>query len=99
MERYLTGFVALLLFGALAAFFGYIPIVPTIVTVLILTSLALMFLMGVYVGAHADLRLLAQADPKQIDSDSHRSEGENGDATTAQKNGPPPSKDSTKMAA
>ena len=52
MERfYLTGLVALLLFGAMAAFLGYIPIVPLIVTVLILTVLVVMFFLGLYVGA------------------------------------------------
>jgi hypothetical protein len=68
MERYLTGLVALLLFGAVAAFLGYIPIVPMIVTVLILTALVLMFLLGLYVGANVDLRLLAQADRIQTDA-------------------------------
>jgi hypothetical protein len=99
MERYLTGLVALLLFGAMAAFLGYIPIVPMIVTVLILTALVLMFLLGLYVGANADLRLLAQADPIHTDADPHPSERENGDPTTAQKNSPHPPNDSTKMAA
>jgi len=99
MERYLTGLVALLLFSALAAFFGYIPIVPMIVTVLILTSLVLMFLLGLYVGANVDLRLLAQADPRQTDADAHNTERENGNSTTAQKNSPQSPNDSTKLAA
>lgn len=97
MERFLAGLVALLLFGAVAAFLGYIPIVPTIVTVLILTALVLMFFLGLYAGANVDWRLLAQADPRQ--TDAHLSERESGNATTAQKNTPQPPNDSTKLAA
>jgi hypothetical protein len=99
VERYLTGLVALLLFGALAAFFGYIPIVPMVVTVLILTALVLMFLLGLRVGANVDLKLLVQADPSQTDPNAHPTGWENGNATTAGENSPQSSDDSTKRAA
>ena len=105
MERYLTGLVALMLFGALAAFLGYIPVVPTIVTVLILTALVLMFFLGLYVGANVDWELLAQADPKQTDTHEHSPARENDaaatvqPAATARKNDAHSPLDSTKRAA
>lgn len=84
MDRYLAGLVALLLLGTLAAFFGYIPLVPVILTVLILTAMVLMFLLGLWVGANAEF--LAEADPAQTDHS----------ATTQN---PPSPDDSTKLAA
>jgi len=57
-ERYLTGLVALLLLGAMAGFFLYIPIFPIIAVALILTGMVLMFFLGLYVGINVDLRRL-----------------------------------------
>jgi hypothetical protein len=75
MERNLTGLIALILFGALAAFFLYVPIVPMIVIVLILTGLVLMFLLGFYVGTNVELRLLVQAEPVPADADDAAASG------------------------
>jgi hypothetical protein len=113
MERSLTGLVALLLFGALAAFFLYIPIVPMILVLLILTGLVLMFLLGVYVSTNVELRLLAQAKRMPADaasgsapaSSTSRTDSaaltgpQNGDFTTGQQNSPKSPNGSTKLAA
>jgi hypothetical protein len=99
MERYLTGLVALLLFGALAAFLGYIPVVPMIVTILILTAMVLMFLLGLYVGANIDLKILVETDSMQTNAGAHPTDGKSGDATTTRKNSAQPPNDSTKLAA
>ena len=50
MDRYLIGSVALLLIGAVAAVFFYIPILSLIAAMVTVLALVLMFGLGLYFG-------------------------------------------------
>jgi hypothetical protein len=55
--RYVLTVLAILLMAAIGAFFFYVAVVPLVLASLILLGLAVMFALGVYVGAESLPRL------------------------------------------
>lgn len=51
MERYLVAVLAALLIASMGGFFLYVAVVPMLAVLLVLIGLALMFLLGLYIGA------------------------------------------------
>jgi hypothetical protein len=67
MERYFVAVLAALLIASVGGFLLYVPVVSALATLLVLVSLGLMFLLGLYIGSQA------QAQSLREDEESRRS--------------------------
>ena len=67
MERYFVAILAGLLIASVGGFLLYVPVISALATLLVLVSLGLMFLLGLYIGSQG------HAQPPREDEPSRQS--------------------------